>query len=71
MSTTVRDLIEQTATTHNIHPAEALDEVWDAIDLIYAPEEWPEGGDKVLTEDQIKTISSYIAHEYATNRTRL
>jgi hypothetical protein len=69
--TQVSSLITETATIYRIHEMEATDEVWDAIDAIYAPEDRPLGHDSRLTLAQTAAISDYIAEQYRTNRTRI
>ena len=63
----IADSIKAAATAHNIHPVEALDEVFDAIAML--------GIEPVNHEDvtnaEAESIAAYLAKEYATNRTRL
>lgn len=63
-------LITEIAATYRIHPMEATDEVFDAIEILFAPEDRPEDGTfrHPLDADSIR---EYIAEQYRTNRTRL
>jgi hypothetical protein len=65
---TISNLIDEVAAAHSIHSAEATDEVFDAIEIIFAPEDRPE---TTVDAYQRKAILDYIAEEYRTNRTRL
>ena len=64
----ISDLYDEVATAHSIHRAEAIDEVWDAIEILWAREDRPEA---TITAYQRQAILEYIAEQYRTNRTRL
>jgi hypothetical protein len=64
----IADLTTEIATTHKIHTMEATDEIWDAIEILWATEDRPED---TLTDWQAASIREYVAEQYATNRTRL
>lgn len=67
--TTIAKLIEEVAKTHNIHTAEAVDEVWDAIEVLWAREDRPSN---TLVDYERVAILEYIADQYRKpNRTRL
>lgn len=61
-------LFDEVAATYSIHRAEAIDEVWDAIEVLWAYEDRPED---VIKPFQREAILEYIAEQYRTNRTRL
>jgi RNA binding exosome subunit len=66
--TSISNLIDEVAAAHSIHAAEATDEVFDAIEIIFAPEDRPEA---TVDAYQRNAIREYIAEQYRTNRTRL
>jgi hypothetical protein len=67
----VADLITEIAATHNISTTEAVDEVWDAIEILFAPEDQPQDGIHLRDPRDADSIREYIAEQYRTNRTRL
>lgn len=64
----IQNLIEATATAHNISTTEALDEVFDALETCLGSEA---AGREDLTASEAAAITEYIAEQYRTNRTRL
>lgn len=67
-ATSISDLYDEVAAAHSIHTAEAIDEVHDAIEIIFAREDRPEA---TVDAYQRETILHYIAEQYRHNRRRL
>lgn len=66
MNTKIADLYEEVAEAHHIDRAEAVDEVQDAIDVLWAPEDRPEA---TVVDYERVAILEYIKYQYRTNRT--
>jgi len=65
---TTTTLAAQVATYYQISSYEATDEIFDAIEILWATEDQPT---ETLTDWQVESILEYVAAQYATNRTRL
>lgn len=68
MITKISALYEEVAEAHHIDRAEAVDEVHDAIEILWAPENRPEA---TVVDYERVAILEYIKDQYCTNRTRL
>jgi hypothetical protein len=62
------NIYDKVATAHRINGHEAIDEVQDAIEILFAREDRPEGLPAAWQEE---AILRYIDEQYRTNRRRL